>query len=132
MKGGGLTWVGWLAVGVGSMLVYAGMTGQSLVAELAGVLTGKGLVKGAAAPTAGGDGRSGTGGGGTAGGGAGGGGGSSWGNSTAKPKPAGVPYAGGSSATANGLSGFPPGTVFAPPVAPRVPAGAVRYPLVAR
>jgi hypothetical protein len=47
MKGGGLTWVGWLAVGLGSMLVYAGMTGQSLVAELSGVLTGKGLVKGA-------------------------------------------------------------------------------------
>lgn len=49
MKGGGLTWAGWLAVGVGSMLVYAGMTGQSLVAELSGVLTGKGLVKGASA-----------------------------------------------------------------------------------
>jgi len=49
MKGGGLTWAGWLAVGLGSMLVYAGMTGQSLVAELQGVLTGKGLVKGVSA-----------------------------------------------------------------------------------
>lgn len=41
MKGGGLTWAGWLMVGVGGMLVYAGMTGQSLVSELAGVLNGR-------------------------------------------------------------------------------------------
>lgn len=39
--GGGLTWVGWLGIGIGSMLVYAGMTGQSLIGELAGVLSGR-------------------------------------------------------------------------------------------
>lgn len=41
MKGGGLTWAGWLMIGVGGLLIYAGMTGQSLVAELAAVLNGK-------------------------------------------------------------------------------------------
>lgn len=112
MKGGGLTWAGWLAVGIGSMLVYAGMTGQSLVAELAGVLSGTGLVKGAvitAPATAGSSGASGLDGTGSAGGGGGGGGGSSWN----------APSTG--SATANGQSGFPPGTVFTPPLSPRVP-----------
>lgn len=39
--GGGLTWAGWLMVGVGGLLVYAGMTGQSLVSELQSVLSGK-------------------------------------------------------------------------------------------
>lgn len=46
MKGGGLTWVGWLMVGVGGMLVYAGMTGQSLVDELSAVLNGRSIPKG--------------------------------------------------------------------------------------
>lgn len=114
MKGGGLTWAGWLMVGAGAMLVYAGMTGQSLVSELAAVLNGKGLVKGAAAPaTAGGDGGSGLGGGGSAGGGGAGGGGSSWG-----PE-------GSAGASANGESGFaigePRPRATAPPVTPRVP-----------
>ena len=41
MKGGGLTWAGWLMVGSGAMLLYAGMTGQSVVKALSEVLNGK-------------------------------------------------------------------------------------------
>lgn len=51
MEGGGLTWAGWSMVGIGGLLLYAGMTGQSLVAELAGVLSGKGLIKSASGST---------------------------------------------------------------------------------
>jgi hypothetical protein len=52
VKGGGLTWLGWLMVGTGGMLVYAGMTGQSLVGELSAVLNGRPLGSGhAAAPS---------------------------------------------------------------------------------
>ena len=39
--GGGLTWVGWVGIGVGGMLMYAGMTGQSLIGELSAVLSGR-------------------------------------------------------------------------------------------
>lgn len=53
MKGGGLTWVGWLMVGGGVMFIYAGMTGQSVVSELAAVLNGK-SPKAAPAPISGG------------------------------------------------------------------------------
>jgi len=41
MKGGGLTWVGWLMVGTGGMLLYAGMTGQSIITAVSEVLQGK-------------------------------------------------------------------------------------------
>ncbi len=118
MKGGGLTWAGWLGIGVGAMLIYAGMTGQSLIAELSGVLTGKGLVKGVAPATAGGDGLSGFGGAGTAGGGAGGGGVSSWNPAGAAPSSA--PFGGPGDAEKSQLTGRPRATL--PAVSPRVPA----------
>lgn len=51
MKGGGLTWAGWLAIGIGGMLVYAGMTGQSLVSELGAVLSGRNPGEGQPAPS---------------------------------------------------------------------------------
>ena len=50
MKGGGLTWAGWLMLGGGGLLIYAGMTGQSLVTELGAVLAGKKLAKAGGAP----------------------------------------------------------------------------------
>lgn len=40
MKGGGLTWLGWLMIGTGGVLMYAGMTGQSVVAEISAALNG--------------------------------------------------------------------------------------------
>lgn len=58
--GGGLTWLGWALVGVGGMLMYAGMTGQSLTAEIAAVLNGRSPKQNAPAPsTPGGNGESG-------------------------------------------------------------------------
>lgn len=85
MGKGGLAVAGWVAIGIGGLLIYAGMTGQSLVGELQGILAGRSpaqLAAGKRAPapaTPATDGQPGTAAGnGAAGSGAAGGGGGSW------------------------------------------------------
>lgn len=79
MGKGGLAVVGWVLLGVGGLLVYAGMTGQSLAGELQSILAGKSPKAPPAPATPASDGKSGLdAGNGAAGSGGSGGGGGSW------------------------------------------------------